>query len=160
MDALWQFFNDDVRESAALLDARMMLFFSKRASPCLVEAFVLKLGGGTIRCDAPISPTTYTSPGRVRPNSVFVRGSLAAQACERAIWLSRACGKGLGCLCDLFQPHGTRTPRSWTAGAALGTQGAAHQSLCQDLQYWASSRPVAALVETKTWSSRLLSSQS
>jgi hypothetical protein len=42
MDALWQFFNDDVRESAALLDARMLLFFESRHASLLVEAFVLK----------------------------------------------------------------------------------------------------------------------
>ena len=46
MDALWQFFNDDVRESAALLDARMPLFFESRHASLLVEAFVLKLGAG------------------------------------------------------------------------------------------------------------------
>ena len=66
MDALWQFFNDDVRESAALLDARMPLFFeSRHAWQASSRPLCLKLEPsalGIIRCDAPTTRAAYFLP--------------------------------------------------------------------------------------------------
>ena len=88
---------------------------SGRPSLGLVEAFCLKLGAGyRYHSTRRSSMFFYTSSRRTHERKSLVRGVGAASARlpGEQIRLSRAWGKGLGCLCDLIQPPGTRTPRS------------------------------------------------
>ena len=78
MDALWQFFNDDVRESAALLDARMKLYFESRHASLVVEAFV-KLGA---RLSVPFDATRRL---RVLPIPLPVACGMRLNSCG-ALW--------------------------------------------------------------------------
>ena len=128
---------------------------SGRPSSALVEAFCLKLGAGyRYHSTRRSSMFFYTSSRRTHERKSLVRGVGAASARLPGEQIGcRAWGKDLGCLCDLFQPPGTRTPRSWNCRCSARLPKAAHQSL---------PRPAAlldaldeALVETKTWSSKL-----
>ena len=72
----------------------------------------------------------YTSSRRTHERKVLVRGvgQPLPRIARRANWNSRAWGKDLGCLCDLIQPPGTRTPRSWNCRCSARLPKAAHQS--------------------------------
>ena len=130
------------------------VFRELRVAPCLVEAFCLNWSPVPFDATRRLALLHIPLPvacGQIRSSC----GALWQPKLVREPFGTHEWGKDLGCLCDLFQPHGTRTPRSWNCRCSARLPKAAHQSLCQDLQYWASSRPVAALVETKTWFSRL-----
>ena len=124
MDALWQFFNDDVRESAALLDARMVLFFESRHASLLVRGLLPELGLRLmVSFDATRRLPVLSIPLPVACCLAieFVRGS-GSPKLVREPFGNHERGARVCFAFDLFQPHGSRTPRSWTAGAALGSQ--------------------------------------
>ena len=135
-----------------------------RVAPSLVEAFVLKWEPGyryhSMRRAVHLC---FSIPLPVARMSESCSCGASGHFARRANWLSRAWGKDLGCLCDLFQPHGTRTPRSWNCRCSARLPKAAHQSLPRPavlLDAIDERRAVTALVETKKWSSKLPSSQS
>ena len=143
----------------ASLRAPLMLFFALRRGP-RVRRLCADFGSRSFRiilCDAPTTRTAYTSTNRVRQESTSC-GALWQPMPESQFGNSRAWGKDLGCLCDLFQPHGTRTPRSWNCRCSARLPKAAHQSLPRPaalLDALDEARAVTALIETKTWSCRL-----